>query len=146
GEEIGRRRAVDLFPQRIERLALELAAEQAAHPRARQAEARAIRLGAQDEAVAERAADGAGLDLGPLGRGARAAPLVPIGVERLRRGMFQGTPLLVSVALGLDRPCPGSGHRMADRARAGTKEQGACRAGGWALPDTRKVWLTLMKG
>src|SRR5262249_56489773 len=71
---------------------LELAAEQAAHPSPGEAEG-GHRIPAEDKAVAERAADGSGLDLAALGRRARATSLVPVSIKRLGRRMLHGTPL-----------------------------------------------------
>src|SRR5215211_3279514 len=85
--------AVALVPQGFERLALELAAEQAAYACSRQPEGgQSGRLVAENEAVPERGTDRARLDFAAIGSRAGAAPLVPVGVKGASRGMFHVTP------------------------------------------------------
>src|SRR5215211_9430768 len=93
GHEIAERCAVVLVPQGFERLALELAAEQAAYACSRQPEGgQSGRLVAENEAVPERGTDRARLDFAAIGSRAGAAPLVPVGVKGASRGMFHVTP------------------------------------------------------
>ena len=91
GKEIGDDRLARRGPQADERLAFELAAEQRADPRAGEPK-RMTRAAVerQDEGVAEHLANGAGLDLGALGRRTLAAPLLPIRIEFPARCVFHG--------------------------------------------------------
>ena len=69
----------------------ELAAEQRADPRAGEPDRIAgAAVERQNEGVAQHAADGAGFDVGALGRRAGAAPFLPIGVKLAAGRMFHG--------------------------------------------------------
>src|SRR5208282_5299057 len=90
---------------------LELPAEQRADPRAGEANRMTgTAIERKDEGVAERAANGAGLNVGALGRGARPALLLPIGIKLPARGVLHEELLPYSCRRS---PCPrlGQGSR-----------------------------------
>src|SRR5437764_14759462 len=96
-----------------------------------------LRLERQNENIGQQVADGHGLDVTALRRGAAAPQIVPI-CEQLSNGrMLHGAPLPGAHATSL-WCCPNSGRRCAALNMSSCAQQGACRRMGLrpaALPN-----------
>src|SRR5208282_4704534 len=130
-------------PEAEEGFPFEFSAEQRADPRASEANRMTgTAIERKNEGVAERAANGAGLDVGALGRRACPALLLPISIKLPARGVLHEELLPYSRPPFTLSPI---GTGITAFGRPGSSEQGLCRARLWRWRVGGNAQLILTK-